>query len=267
VSACPSGTKEIAGARFFLGTDEKNVPKNQRPAHQVTLAAYCMDVNEVTVEEYKRCADAGACREPSASVEWPSIREKERVIYGATCNGRAPDRMNHPMNCVTWEEASAACTFRGARLPSEAEWEYAARGKKLTGGHPWGAGKPTGKLVNACDSECVRWSQRYQAGLTALVKESDGFAATAAVGSFAAGCSDFGVCDLAGNVREWTADVYAPYATKSKANAPDAHRVVRGGAWTSEGALELRRTHRESLPAGVGVRRHDVGFRCARSLR
>lgn len=263
---CPPGMREIGGARFFMGTDEKGVPKNQRPAHQVALAAYCIDVNEVSVDEYKRCADAGGCREPAVNVEWPSIREKERVIYGSTCNGRAPDRGTHPMNCVTWEEAAALCTFRHARLPSEAEWEYAARGKKLIGGHPWGAAKPTARFVNACDADCVRWSQRNQAGLSGLVTEADGFAATAPVGAFAPGCSEFGVCDLAGNVREWTSDTYAAYSPAKSAPPQDSgERVVRGGAWTSSEAIELRRTYRESL--APGARRHDVGFRCARSLR
>jgi formylglycine-generating enzyme required for sulfatase activity len=264
--SCPAGMRQVAGARFFMGTDEKGVPKNQRPAHQVALQAYCIDEKEVSVDEYKRCADAGACREPSVSVEWPSIREKERVIYGTTCNGRAADRVNHPMNCVTWEEATALCVHRQARLPTEAEWEYAARGKKLIGGHPWGAAKPTARFLNACDADCVRWSQRNQAGLSGLVKEQDGFATTAPVGSFSAGCSELGVCDLAGNVREWTSDAYAAYvATGGKPGKPSSDRVVRGGAWTSGEAIEARRTYRESVPPGV--RRHDVGFRCARSLR
>jgi formylglycine-generating enzyme required for sulfatase activity len=258
-AGCPAGMREIAGARFFMGTDEKGVPKNQRPAHQVTIGPYCMDVNEVSVDEYKRCADAGACREPLATVEWPSIREKERVIYGAACNGKATDRGTHPMNCVTWEEANAACTHRGSRLPREAEWEYAARGKKLTGGHPWGASKPTARLVNVCDADCVRWSQRQQAGLEGLVQESDGFATTAPVEHFASGCSDFGVCGLADNVREWTNEAYAAHG-----KSPTSERVIRGGAWTSGEAIELRRTYRDSL--APGVRRHDVGFRCARSL-
>ncbi len=186
------------------------------------------------------------------------------MIYGATCNGRQADKGKHPMNCVALEEARAYCAFRGARLPSEAEWEYAARGKKLVGGFPWGATKPSTHVVNACDLDCMRWSRRNQAGLDALVNESDGFATTAPVGSFPAGCSAFGVCELADDVREWTDDAYADYSVGDAAPpGPDAERVVRGGAWTSGDALELRRTHREGL--APSARRHDVGFRCARS--
>src|SRR4029079_11495503 len=130
------------------------------------------------------------CREAAAGVDWPAIREKERVIYGATCNGRAPDRGAHPMNCVTWEDAAAVCAFRHARLPTEAEWEYAARGKKLVGRYPWGAAKPSAQLINTCDTDCTRWSERNQAGLVGLIAAADGFATTAPVGSFAAGCSE-----------------------------------------------------------------------------
>jgi formylglycine-generating enzyme required for sulfatase activity len=166
------------------------------------------------------------------------------------------------MNCVSWDDANAFCAYRGARLPSEAEWEYAARGTKLAGAYPWGGTRPGARLVNACDLECARWSKRNEAGLDTLDKSADRFATTAPVGSFPGGCSTLGVCGLADNVREWTSDPFGRYGSTPKAETKE--RTVRGGGWTSSEARELRRTHRSGIVASA--RRHDLGFRCAKSL-
>jgi len=142
----------------------------------------------------------------------------------------------------------------------------AARGKKLVGRYPWGETKPNARLVNVCDLDCSRWSKRNEAGLDLLVNAADRHATTAPVGSFAAGCGKLGVCELADNVREWTNEAYARYAATPAAPAvgsASAERVVRGGAWTSGDARELRRTYRTAV--APGSRRHDVGFRCAKS--
>ncbi|MCA9973975.1 MAG: SUMF1/EgtB/PvdO family nonheme iron enzyme, partial [Anaerolineales bacterium] len=153
---------------------------------------------------------------------------------------------SHPVTHVTWDDAAAYCAWRGARLPTEAEWEYAARGPENFL-YPWGSERgavPPANVING--------------------------SAPVAVGSFPAAESPFGIEDMAGNVWEWTADFYAPdaYAAAAASSptgpASGTQRVLRGGGFRQldiTGLDEFRTTHRRAeLPAHAG---DDVGFRCA----
>jgi formylglycine-generating enzyme required for sulfatase activity len=220
--------------------------------HTVTLSGYCIDRTEVTVKAYQACVAVKGCVATKP-------RDASPVRY---CNG--PDRPDHPINCVDWNQAAAYCTWADKRLPTEAEWEYATRGVEIRT-YPWGNEAPGAKLLNKCGSECVAMAKRDQnADWPATYEASDSWGATAPVGSFPDGKSPFGVLDMAGNVMEWTADWYGAYAAAATTNPHGAKagtlRVVRGGSWHPSGSVRVEaRDHR-----GPTVRADDLGFRCAR---
>jgi formylglycine-generating enzyme required for sulfatase activity len=220
---------------------EPNLFANEGPLHRVTLSAFWLDRTEVTVGDYARCAAAGRCR---------------ALPLGE--GARRFDRDRFPASLVTWDEARAYCEYRGARLPTEAEFERAARG---LGGRRF----PWGDLYNTHASNHGRLAWQ-------TTDASDGFAELAPVGSFSSGRTPDGFVDLAGNVSEWVADRYAPEYEEADAVDPQGPsiansapaRVVRGGSYRSAPPW-LRGAAREAQEAGT--RRPWVGFRCARSAR
>lgn len=202
---------------------------NERPVHRVTLSQYCLDLTEVTVKAYRACAQAGVCSVPQA---------------GGGCHVAGEGKDDHPQNCVTWEDAAGYCKWAGKRLPTEAEWEYAARdgGKTLT--YPWGEAPRTSN--RAC------WSRED----------------TCPVGSFPAG--PFGIHDLAGNVWEWVQDDYAAYhpgpVTNPVNTSGAADKVARGGGWGDDDERDGRAARRAALRA-IGFANIPLGFRCAANAR
>jgi len=271
--SCPEGMVSIPGGKFFMGSDDKADLEFERPAHQVTLAPYCVDKFEVTVERYKACSDKGECKRAPIANEWEGISEADKKSFDPLCNGRdATDKAKHPINCVDWNMADAFCktAVPHGRLPTEAEWEFAARGpdgRKF----PWGDEWPDAKYLNACDKECLAWGKKNHVDETAMYKDDDGYANTAPVGSFPLGASRYGVEDVVGNVWEWTADWYAPYTAVASVDpkgpaeevAGDG-RVIRGGAWNGAYPAWVRPTFRyHDAPA---KRSYGVGFRCAAGL-
>jgi len=265
----------VPGKRFFMGTDsEKQVLGMARPSHQVEVRSFCIDVNEVTVEDYEKCSDNGDCKRAFRDSWWPQGGskkpdwEKAMAAYTPLCNAGKADRLRHPINCVTWVQADGYCRHHGKRLPSEAEFEFAARGSDGRV-YPWGDGPPSPKYLNACGAECQAW--RKTAGLpavTPMYAEDDGFAGTAPVGSFPAGKNERGLFDIVGNVFEWTADRFTPYAVGDGAEAPTPignNRVIRGGAFNS---FEPEHTDPAlRLPYDAEAHTHGIGFRCAADPR
>jgi len=194
-------------------------------------------------------------------------------LYSGLCNFDRPDRGSHPINCVDWHQARAYCRSRGARLPSEAEWEYAARGPDGRT-YPWGDALPSARLANVCDASCGALGWRLTGGPWPRMHDGDdGFGATAPAGSFPAGASPFGALDMAGNVAEWVDDGFERYM-ESDDRAPArvianphgavtaAYRVVRGGGWHGHLVERARATYRWWDDASTRVSR--IGFRCAR---
>jgi formylglycine-generating enzyme required for sulfatase activity len=245
---------EIPGGSFAMGSDGPDANENEKPVHAVTLSGFRIDRTEVTVKAYRACVVAGKCIAPEGYVQ-------EKGNYRVFCNWDNPDnRDNHPINCVDFGQALAFCTWTGKRLPTEEEWEFAARG----GGeedrvYPWGSQSPTENLLNACGAECPAHliASRFPGG-RALYPSSDGWPETSPVGSFPAGASKHGILDMAGNVWEWTSSVYATYDgahTESK-------RVLRGGSWGGFEARTERTTNRFRLDESS--RAQFLGFRCAR---
>lgn len=162
--------------------------------------------------------------------------------------------------------AKVYCAFVGKHLPSEAEWEFAARGPEGRA-YPWGDEEPTAEHVNACGAECGRWFKADKLGGAAALGGDDGFVGTAPAGSFIRGRSYYGLDDLAGNVWEWTSDWSGPYldATQSDPSDPaqGTRRVLRGGGFNSGQVKWLRSSWRWS--DAEDTKSHANGFRCARS--
>jgi len=261
---CSAGMIVIPGGSFFMGSDE-GLPF-EKPSHQVTIAPFCIDEFEVTVDKYKACSDSGRCKRAGSTNEWASITDKERKAFDPTCNIRDPDnRGKHPINCVDWEMADKYCHEQGGRLPSEAEWEFAARGPDGRK-YPWGDDDPAAGHMNACGKECVAWGAKNGVEEKAMYDVDDGFATTAPVGSFPKGASRYGVQDVVGNVWEWVADWYGPYTSAEerdpKGPAGGDERVIRGGSWNGSYASWVRPTFRyKDAPT---KRSYGIGFRCAK---
>ncbi len=266
-SQCPSGTALAPAGKLFMGDDEGS--PLERPAHQVALSAFCIDVTEVTVASYKACSDRGECRRAPVTNEWEGISTAERSAYDPLCNARDPAlRGAHPMNCVGWDMAATYCAASGKRLPTEAEWEYAARGSDGRR-FPWGDEAPDQTFLNACGKECGELGKQTRLPLEPLYAKDDGWPSTAPVGSFPRGRSRFGALDLAGNVWEWTGDWFAPYVADGQSDpkgpAQGKLRVARGGAWNTSSASQLRPTvRRRESPER---RSFALGFRCVVSAR
>ena len=277
---CPSDMVAVHGGTFDMGTpvggggdpDEIPVPAGKRT---VTLSAFCLDRTEVTVEAYADCVAAGACAPAPDTVEWTGIADADRRLWNDSklCNANRDDRQSHPVNCVTWDQATTYCTAQQRRLPSEAEWEYAARGSDGRP-YPWQAalGAPSTKLFNGCDRECQALGKKLGLTWRAMFADSDDFAATAPVGSYPDGASAFGGLDMAGNVWEWVADEYARYdagtivdpAPATTADIAGAKRyVLRGGGWNVDKRTQIRAANRLGLER---TQRNSInGFRCARA--
>jgi formylglycine-generating enzyme required for sulfatase activity len=261
---CPQGMVLVAGGEFFMGSDDGRT--DERPAHHVTLHAFCIDRFEVTRDAYKSCSDRGACKRAGTANQWAGIARAEARAYNALCTGPRDDRGTHPINCLEWSQADRYCRATGGRLPTEAEWEYAARGSDGRK-YPWGDEAPSARLLNACGSECVAWGRRHGEVFGRMYQAADGWVATAPVGSFPDGASRWGAMDMVGNVWEWVADRYGPYHADDSI-APQGPRrgetrVVRGGSWNGASPDWARPTYRFGLRPDT--RSHGVGFRCATS--
>ncbi len=269
--SCPEGTVMVPASSFFMGSDERDVEKEERPAHKVRLDAYCIDRTEVTAAAYATCAASGACKGEWNANDWAEISKSDHATFDVLCNARAPaSRSSHPANCVSWKQAHDFCEAEGARLPTEAEWELAARG---TDGrrYPWGDAEPTSARLNACGAECLAWGKKHGVELSAMHRDDDGWPTTAPVGSFPAGASPFGALDMTGNVWEWVSDHYAAYDAAGAATAAQdpqgpaagTTRVIRGGSWNGSTPSWVRPSYRFHVAADA--RSYGFGFRCAKS--
>lgn len=208
---CPAGMRALAPGRFTLADGSE----------QAEVGALCLDLGEVTAADYRACVERGTC--PDAA-----LRCGKAATYGD------PTKAGHPVNCVSWIEADRYCRAQGKRLPTEGEWEWAARGQARALTYPWGAAPPADRACWDGQGSTLGRGGRNE---------------TCAVGSFAKGDSPDGFHDLGGNVREWTA------------SRVGRDRVVRGGSWGD--------SLPEFLAAGFrGMNKPDerfeiTGFRCA----
>jgi formylglycine-generating enzyme required for sulfatase activity/tRNA A-37 threonylcarbamoyl transferase component Bud32 len=263
---CPEGMVLVEGGSYFMGTDSPNPAlASAAPSHRVEVASFCLDRHEVTVAELHRCSDPGECKRPFLKSHWAEPADELEVdaaAFSSLCNEGREGVDDHPINCVTWAQANAFCKFRGARLPTEAEWERAARGGDGRM-YPWGELAPGPEQLNACGSECLAWFRRSKIGLDAgMFAASDGHVETSAVGAFPQGRGKDGLDDIAGNVAEWTADPFVAHPGGTLVGVvPEGARVVRGASIHSVSVAEADPAFRRAVPESWYP--HDVGFRCA----
>ena len=228
----------VPEGEFLMGcaVADTDCDDDEKPPRKVWLRAFQIDRTEVTVGQYAKCVKAGACMEPKSG--------------GGQCNWKVEGRQNHPVNCVDWHQAAAYCAWAKMRLPTEAEWEKAARG---TDGGIWPAGE-----VPTC-----RHAIMDESGTGCGVRH------TWAVGTRPDGASPYGALDMAGNVWEWVADWYgAGYYKDAPGRDPKGpergvDRVYRGGSWNDGVPWMLRASERNR--ARPRRQYSGLGFRCARS--
>jgi formylglycine-generating enzyme required for sulfatase activity len=235
----------IPAGAFQMGCDISNPAENgcseswhtvELPLHTVYLDAYYIDKYEVTNARYKVCVDAGGCTPPVGSSS-----DTRDSYYGNA------EYDNYPVINMTWHQANAFCLWSGRRLPTEAEWEKAARGSSDTRKYPWGNAEATCSLANYIG--CI--------------------GDTSEVGSYAAGASPYGVMDMAGNVWEWVNDWYDEnYYTVAPDSNPQGpatgdYRVLRGGSWYFNDDY-VRSANRDFYLRPV-ISDDLFGFRCVRS--
>lgn len=234
----------VPRGRFAMGcnqSDDNACEPDEYPQHDVTLGGYAIDRTEVTWAAYRACMASGACEPMKLGRCW--VWTGKGFLHGA----ELPAEMrgdDHPVVCVTWEEAASYCKAMGKRLPTEAEWERAARGvdSRL---YPWGNEPPSCR--NTARESCTDF--------------------TRAVGSYPDGASPVGALDMAGNVSEWISDWWhdASYARSFGPNPTGAEtgevRVVRGGSFY-DGEADLRSSYRYGIEPEARI--STLGFRCAR---
>jgi eukaryotic-like serine/threonine-protein kinase len=242
---------QVPEGEFLMGSDadEPYFWGAEYPKHTVYLDSFWIYRTEVTNAMYRLCVEQGGCAQPVATAS----RTHENY-YGS------PEFNDYPVIHVTQQEAASYCQWASARLPTEAEWEKAARG---TDGRlfPWGDEALQNNFANFCDEGCPDPDPKaIQRGM------NDGYHDTAPVGSFPVGASPYGALDMAGNVLEWVSDWYGQdyYSQSPHENPPGpqsgTRHIIRGGSWWS-GPDGLRPAARASR--ALDFSSDMVGFRCA----
>ena len=218
---------------------------------------FALDATEVTVAAYRACVAAGACNEAATRLVWEGASDDEVQAWSLLCNASVEDRDDHPINCVTWDQARQYCASLGRRLPTAAEWDHAAFGDGSRP-FPWGAEPLVKTRANVCDDTCVGFAKAHHVTWRPLVDGQDGYSGTAPVRAFPSGASPDGVHDLAGNVSEWTSTAACDLPG---ADAGCDAFVVRGSGCQT--ARDDVLAHDGDLSKPHDFVSANIGFRCA----
>ena len=245
-----SGMVFIPASEFIMGSNDEK--ENEKPEHTVTLDAYYIDKYEVTNALYRTCVEAGVCNHPKDKDGFKSTDPNSSITdYFSTSKYD-----NYPVVYVDWSMAQTYCEWSGGRLPTEAEWEKAARGTKGLR-YPWG--NDFLPVANYCDTSCEQdWHD---------TKFNDGYKFTSPVGNYPKGASPYGVMDMAGNVWEWVADWRSENYQTPTLLTPSAgatKKVIKGGSWFNaqdQVYASNRGGYDPDTPASI------IGFRCARDAQ
>ncbi|MEI7528990.1 MAG: SUMF1/EgtB/PvdO family nonheme iron enzyme [Elusimicrobiota bacterium] len=237
--AAPIKWVTIRGGKYQMGS-EKSAPgaNNTQPVHEVTINTFKMAKAVVTVEQYAQCVKAGQCTVPAVT------------YYSFNCNWYTPKAMKYPMNCLNGAQMNDYAKFAGGRLPTEAEWEYAARSEGKNNKYPWG-------------NEPVTHDRAVYNGIENGV--GGGTNDTRPVCSKPAGNTKQGLCDMAGNVWQVTQDIYkdsyagAPVDGSAVKGAANGDNVVRGNSFYSSSDDFMRTDFRSYMYMRQGS--YYVGFR------
>jgi eukaryotic-like serine/threonine-protein kinase len=255
----------VPAGEFMMGSEDG--PVNEQPLHTVTLPDFWIDQTEVTnamfakfIEEtgYETDAQKGGCSyvldltaeqwNCLSDAAWDHPQGSESSVGGLDA---------HPVVQVSWNDARAYCAWADRRLPTEAEWEKAARSDDARR-FPWGNDEVNGELLNLADvAYGTAWS---------IPQVDDGFQFTSPVGHYSAGASPYGALDMAGNVWEWNSSLSEPYPYDPNDGREDLSasgmRALRGGSW-DDFTINVRSTIR--FRGGPAFRVAYIGFRCADS--
>lgn len=253
----------VPAGEFTMGNNGENADKNESPEHQVYLDAFWIYQHEVTNRQFGEYIQQTGLMTSAEIQGWSWVfGNGSKKVDGAFWSApegydtNVNNRQDHPVVHISYSDAVNYCKWAGGRLPTEAEWEKAARGTDSRT-FPWGESPVTGSEANFCDVQCsMEWSNKSY---------DDNYATTAPAGTYPEGGSVYGVMDMAGNVWEWVADYYERryYEDSPLDNplGPDSgeNYVIRGGSWVSEPQYLTCTTRYLSDPDETS---NDHGFRC-----
>jgi formylglycine-generating enzyme required for sulfatase activity len=256
---CPASMVFIEGGDFSLGETYDN-SRNRQPRHVVpaSVPSFCMHATEVTVGSYRACVSASYCKPAHDEVDWDGITADQRKAWSTFCHTADSDAVDHPQNCVDWYDASSFCHFVGGRLPTDYQWEFAAKGPEKSS-YPWGVEMPTSFRLNICDESCRESLKPHNPLSSSWNDES---ASTSPVGAYPLGNSFHGLTDMSGNVWEWV-DVIQPANSNVSSASSSTKQELRGGGWDGAMPSYIRTTNSRLM--APKYRASSWGFRCVKN--